>query len=248
MQIITGILLLVPVFVLADAGPKPTRVFDLYFNTSTPQEIKKAWILECKDKTCTSYDTLQEMGPQGIKCHQNVCVARAYGFGSYIRLVLELRDRTLTSEVLDAKAFNSTYDVIITDGALSIKETTSFLNWNSTWASFIKSALVTILIELIVAFFLFRSWNFPLNNLKYVLFANLISLPVFWFGMLNLIDNFVIAYIIGEVVVILLEIILLIYFTKNTLTLKRAFSLSLFANLASLLIEGVLHFLWYYGG
>ena len=120
------LLVLTSMALKADSGPKPTKVFTLYFNTSKPFEIKNQWLLECSDAKCTSFDTMKSQGPQLINCTNEQCKALSYGFKPFNKLVLEFADRTLESNVIEGHAFNSTYDVKITENEIKIVETTSF--------------------------------------------------------------------------------------------------------------------------
>jgi len=126
---------------------------------------------------------------------------------------------------------------------------------------FLRALILTLIIELIVAMFYLKSKKIKLNNLKNIIYVNVLSLPLFWFVILEIIPNFIMAFIAGEIFVLLFEWLLLSIFLRNKttttlenetvtntnyLTKLEIFYLSFTMNISSLLIGGIISLLLYY--
>jgi hypothetical protein len=113
-----------------------------------------------------------------------------------------------------------------------------------------RITIINLILALIITF-LFERWatniyykrikkkQRPKNILGVLALINVISLPIFWFGIPLVINNFVAIFIVGEVFVFLLEACLIYLFLKKKLTFKNSIILSLINNLASMILGGI---------
>ena len=216
----------------ADIGPKPARTFQLKYNFSPAPELYKGYYIECRDEACTTWDTLEAIGPQEFNCNGSTCTARAYGFSPYARIILRFSDTIMVSNVFEARGFNSTYDAVINETSLVVSETTSFWAAEDTVSTYSKFLLFTLLIESLLAIYFFRKWQISQKNLQWVALINIISLALLMFVVLRLLDGFI-GYFLGEVLVILIEAVAYQLLVRQNMTMKRALVLSLVANLVS---------------
>lgn len=223
---------------MADVGPKPSRTFSLKYNFSPVPELYKGYYIECRDQNCSSWDTLGAIGPQEFNCNASSCTARAYGFRPYARIILRFSDTILVSNIFEAKGFNSTYDAIISETTLEVTETTSFWAAEDDVSTYVKFLLFSLLIECFAAIYFFRKWLISQKNLKWVALINIISLALMMFVILRLLDSFM-GYFLGAVLVILIEAIAYQLLVRINMNMKRALTLSLFANLASFFAAGL---------
>lgn len=225
----------------ADMGPKPKREFELRYETDNNIKLIKGFMLKCWDEDCNDFDTLQELGPQRFECiNQTNCHAVAYGFGPYSKLILHFDDKVRASDVFKAKGFNSKFIITVTNDGLKVKEVTPILQQNTLWANFLKSLSINLILELLVAFIFLRGVFARKSILKGVVYANLISLPIFWFVFVNFIHHTLIAIILGELFVFVFEGLFIYFYSKRELSLSRSLSLSLLANIISFFVGGLI--------
>jgi len=113
--------------------------------------------------------------------------------------------------------------------------------------SFLEALIVTLIIELLVAFFYLKSTKLSKTILTSVFVGNLITLPVVWFGvpklfssLSSLSSNFLLyssllaqpLFLLTEILVIVFEAYFIHYLNKQ-IQLKKSFILSVLMNLAS---------------
>lgn len=129
---VVGFLLILPLNVQADIGPKPSMKFHLiYETTKTPIEYGKQ--LQCEDKKCSNYAPLESYGPQGFGCAEkyggdgDFCSSLAYGYStSYQKLRITFSDKVRESNVFKTDSFEAYFNVTVTNSDLIIKEIQPF--------------------------------------------------------------------------------------------------------------------------
>ena len=116
------------------------------------------------------------------------------------------------------------------------------VNWTALEA-FAVSLLLTLAIELIVAFIYLRAKK--IKKLKrillFVVIANLISLPTLWFIFIYLLGG--IGLILGEIFAVVFEGCFIYYFNRKSIKLRNAMLMSLIMNIASAAIGWLVLFL-----
>jgi len=214
----------------ADIGPKPGMDFSFSYEIAqTP--IISGQLLECSDETCDDATPLTEIGPQRFTCTEYECHSIAYGYADYFKLVIQFEDRTRESNVFTKKAFNASYTVTVMEDTLEVKEKFkigSCCNSLGLW--------LTLVIETLVASLYMAAFHLPRAFVGWVPLASLVTLPVVWggFPLLPLPDPAITG--ISEVFAVVVEAVLLYFFTFRRIPLHQAFFLSLVMNVISFAI------------
>lgn len=179
-------------------------------------------------------------GPEILTCDSpQECRSGAYGYLPFQRLMFVFTDDTLYSDFFERAAFGSTYEVTVTDTEIRIENTTPWIVRDVEPYSFIRALSVTVLVELLGLLLVLFLFKYPDKGrfLLAVLLANLISLPVFWFGIMGLLNSTT-GWFIGELFVVLFESVFVWYFMKKPSSLGRMALLVLFLNFLSMLAGG----------
>lgn len=235
------LLLLVPLAARADLGPKPTMSF--YFNDETGKSLSvvSGQLIECEDAQCKKSAPLGEMGPQRFECNtnqKNSCFAMAYSFAPYHKLSVIFSDnKTRESNIFAGGAFDARFNVQVNNSSLVIGETTLFL-WKGRMAGFLPSLIVTILAELITAFFIFTFLKTPTGQARpawwLIIVVNLITVPIVWF-IFPLLQGALLIVVASELFAIIAEIYLLFYLNRKRYPLRRLVWISIAMNIISFL-------------
>lgn len=105
---------------LVDVGPKPHLEFSLVFEGDEVQ-VESGTLYECDLPDCSDARPLEEMAVQGFRCYENTCIAVAYGFARYHRLVLVFSDGvTRRSPVFETQGHLSNYVVTVRESDLLV--------------------------------------------------------------------------------------------------------------------------------
>lgn len=151
----------------------------------------------------------------------------------------------ITNAFNDTGSFN--YDAhLYANGSAAISATriTSppVVNWTA-FEAFAVSLLLTLAIELIVAFIYLRAKK--VKKLKrillFIVIANLISLPILWFVFIFLLGG--LGLILGEVFAVVFEGGFIYYFNRKSIKLRSAMLMSLLMNITSAVIGWLVLFL-----
>ena len=124
---------------------------------------------------------------------------------------------------------------LLSDGSIEVDRT---LN-KTLLKRFFIALILTLALELIIArLFLAKLKENRKKILLYVLFANLISLPIVWF--LSPLIFEAEGYLLAELFVMIFEALFIYFFSRKIITLKKSFVMSIVMNLVSLIIGGFL--------
>lgn len=222
---------------IADAGPKPSMKFKLIYKTTHPVKVEKGWQLESEFKVFNVFDTLDRKGPQGFNISRDKASSMAYGYRDYHKIVIQFDDTIRSSNVFEDESFNSIYELTVYDDKLEVKDVTPFMKDSTLWATFLKALLLTLALELMVAFVYLKLARKPLKILFFVILGNLITLPMLWF-VFPLFLNLGAAIIAGEILALVGEALFLLLTCKAYFKPSGAFLLSFMMNVMSLLIGG----------
>ena len=227
-----GIALLLPsLTAYADIGPKPSAEFKFTYEIA-PVPIVDGQLLICDDAACATSHSLEQVGPQHFSCAQDTCSSAAYGYGRYLKLVIEFEDRTRESHVFRKRAFDAVFSVTVTETGLRVSEK----HQSPSAAGFVAALIATLMVETPAAAIYRRRFSFPRALLLWVPVASLITLPVIWFGFTRLLwsDETIIG--LGEAFAIAFEAVFLWLISRKALAFKHAAGLSLVMNMASFLL------------
>jgi len=252
-------LFILPGFVYADLGPKPTVDIDIYYNgNKVPDIIFNAMMLVCQ-KGNVGYEGIQRQIPQlniseydpandcywrpaflawGGDCKDSKCHF-GYSPPSEFRLAVYIPslDRVFITNEISRKNFNSNYKAELrSDGSAEISETTPFVKKDAV-SLFIRALIITLIIELLVAFIYLSIARLPKKILLGVLIANLISLPIVWF-IFPVMGIIWLVIVLSELFAVVFEAYFVHYINKEIITLKKSFVLSIMINITSLVVGG----------
>lgn len=229
---LVALLILVPAqTVHADMGPKPTM--DLRLVWAIPRvEVTDASLFFCEDAACQQPEKVG--GP--FSCTQERCFYN-YGGADWYKLEIVFADQTRVSNVFEKRGFEATFDVTVNAGDLLVEQVSfPFPYLASVQAfGFFVAALITLGIEIPLAGLVLKRWGQP-RRWKTVVVANLVTLPIVWFGFPFIGEGFGSLAVIGlaELFAWLTEAV--IYFValrRDDLSISRVLLLSFIANLAS---------------
>ncbi|NVO21683.1 MAG: hypothetical protein HXX13_18430 [Bacteroidetes bacterium] len=243
MRLFRCLLLLLILFTLhislfADAGPKPSMKFKLVYKTSKPVKVIEGWQLESKFQAFNVFDTLIRRGPQGFNLSQDKASSVSYGYDDYHKIAIKFDDRVRESNVFQDESFNSSYELTVYDDRMEVKDVTSFMKDSTVMATFIKALLLTLALELLVAFIYLKLAKKPLKILLVVILGNLFTVPMLWF-VFPLMLNIGSAILAGELFAFITEALFLLTLSRKWFKPGGAFLLSFMMNLLSLLIGGL---------
>ena len=109
--------------VLADTGPKPTMDFQFQFESGVEESgIISGILFECNEADCSDAAPLEKLGPQGLYCEVQSCLAIGYGFAPFSMLEIEFSDgMTRRSNIFEQVAFDSYYTVYVRPDDLHVE-------------------------------------------------------------------------------------------------------------------------------
>ena len=223
--------------VFADAGPKPGMNFKMVYKTSKPVKVLEGWQLQSPFESFTVADTLKREGPQRLIVNQQDCKSVSYGYKDFQKLILRFDDTTRQSNVFANESFNSVYEVTVYDNRLEVRDVTPFMKNSTSLAVFLKALMLTLILELLVAFVYLKLSKKPLKILIFVILGNLITLPLVWFVFPLFLNGWAIP--VGEVVAFVLEALFLLLTCRRYFRPSGAFLLSFMMNFMSFLIGGL---------
>jgi hypothetical protein len=221
----------------ADVGPKPSMKFSIIYKTAKPVKLIAGWQLESRFQAFNVYDTLRRQGPQEFVATQDKASSVSYGYADFHKIILRFDDRVRESNVFLNESFNSQYEITVLDDRLEIRDVTPFMKDSSSWSAFLKALMLTLALELFVAFIYLKLAKKPLKVLLFVILGNLITLPVLWF-LLPLFLNVGASIMLGELFAFGFEAMFLLWTCKTWFKPGGAFLLSFSMNFMSLLVGG----------
>lgn len=215
----------------ADMGPKPTMDFRLAW--SIPRvEVADASLFFCEDATCM--DPGEVAGP--FSCTQDRCLYN-YGGSGWYKLEIVFADQTRVSNVFEKRGFQANFEVAVNPNGLLVKQVSFPFPYlvSAQVAGFFLAALVTLGIEIPLAGLVLKRWGMP-RKWKTILAANLVTLPIVWFGFPFIGEGFSSLAVIALAELFAWLVEATFYFfalRKDGLSLGRAVAVSLLANAAS---------------
>lgn len=220
----------------ADLGPKPSMTFDI----SVPEGI--ALIggeqAECQDAECKDSQPLGEAGPQRFFCitQDKQCFSRAYGYAPYHKLSLQFSDKTRESNVFQSLTFDASFSVNVTEGGVVVEQKKTEVAGKDLFTPFFGAALITIVIELLVALLIFLIFKAPKKKrlLFAILSGNFITLPFVWFAF-PLIQPAPLAIILAEIFAVVFEAWWIWMIGKKQFSFPKSLLLSVALNMLSVI-------------
>lgn len=175
---------------------------------------------------------------QNSNCHFNYFLPSELEFR--LAVYLPSQDKVYLSAEVTRENFRSAFEAnLLSDGTISIQETTPFIQSNSARniKTFLLALILTLILEIIVALIFLSVTKISKKVLISILIANIISLPIVWF-VFPLLKIIPLAILLGEIFAFVFESYFIHLLNKDIISLKKSFVLSILMNLASLVIGG----------
>ncbi|MFA6354148.1 MAG: hypothetical protein WCX12_00470 [Candidatus Paceibacterota bacterium] len=243
------IFLIAPINSKADL-PAPfliTYYFD--YKTNNSSQLIEAKQISCDDEVCVSGDTRK------LSCFSGPndrCQLESFQLWGPQKLIVTFSDKVRQSKVFNQKIISTkfsnhsqSFTVVVEDSQLIVQD---FVFNNSSNSSsdlmiFIKTFLISILIEILVAFFYLSLIRTPkkLQIMVSVLIINIISLPLLWFVLLPKFSSVNYGLIISECAVVIIEALLLFLINRKIWNFWVFLLLSIAMNFFSLVLGTIIY-------
>ena len=173
-------------------------------------------------------------------CENNKCVFH-YAPPVFFRIMFYFKDinKIYISKPINRNNFNAFFNVNFDENDLIIKEINKKENNKNNYnylLDFFLAFIITIFVELIVAFFYILYKKKTKKLLIFILLANIISLPLIWFIFKPLLINWFYFLIVAEVFAIVFEFIFIYFFTKKYFSVLEILLLVIIMNVLSFII------------
>ncbi|MCJ7570236.1 MAG: hypothetical protein MUO58_22205 [Anaerolineales bacterium] len=173
----------------ADIGPHPSLTFKFDFS-ALPAEptIEQVLLYQCDDVNCSSKQVLPEVPGQYWECDVDGCYVSLLTGGKAWQIEASLADQSLLSEPFVKQGFYSTYRLVFFQDALKVELVSAEdliadpipTTESDSLARMLIAGMLTILIEIPLAAFMFRRFDLSYKNLLWVVVGNILSIPVVW--------------------------------------------------------------------
>ncbi|MBN1814500.1 MAG: hypothetical protein JXA14_21850 [Anaerolineae bacterium] len=215
----------------ADVGPKPTADFEFEYQID-PVDIVEGKLIQCEDETCETGNPLEELGPQHFECALASCSSIAYGYATYMKLVITFTDRTRESNVFTKQARDAAYRVIVLESSLQVEEVRKGI----VSGGCCSALAATIALELLVATIYVNVFHLSRTILGWVPLSSILTVPIVWFvfPLLPLPAGWVVG--LSEAFAVVFETSFIYLVTRRTTSLRHVAALSLLMNGTSFLI------------
>lgn len=220
----------------ADIRPiRPGSESTLYFRFEyrvTPVALLGGELRQCNDDACsTSFH-----GSNRFDCGSASCFSRGADYARYQKLIIGFSDGVRESNVFEKKNFDADYVVTVHQNRLTVRLSAAAVSAMAAppYVMPFRLALpLTILIELAVAAIYLARLKL-MRGLVWVVVANLISVPVVWFGFPVFRLGSDVEVLAAEVFAVVFEaLVLYAGIGRRGLSLRHAGALSLLMNAAS---------------
>jgi hypothetical protein len=230
----------------ADAGPKPHMKFTLVYAGNQPTAIYQLqYDREDADAPTDTLHDRMKKGPEGFRCTgSDECRSVAYSYRPFHRLLFIFENDTLLSPIFRKTAFRSHYLVTVHNDRIELENKTSWFFREDSPYPFLRAALITFSTELSVLILLLFLFRYPMKKefLAGALVANVVSLPVFWFGIMGLFNSAG-GWLGGEIAVVLFEAFVLWMFIRKSEKFGKILLLSFILNFLSVMAGGAALFI-----
>lgn len=246
--ILLFLLFLSTVSVMADMGPKPSMYFYLEFEGDAQQQFVQLIQLQYNYATdATPADSLHQKthkGPQGLApISLTEWKSVAYGYTQFQKLMVVFKNDTVYSDMFTKEAFNSVYRVKISDTSIQVENRTPWFVRDDNPYAYFRSLFLTLFIELGALWVVLLIFRYPDKKrfMLATLIANLVSLFVFWYGIMGVLNS-LLGFFIGEIFVVLFETFFIWYFTRKAASFGKTLLLVVFLNFLSMMAGGAFLF------
>ncbi|MCQ2411265.1 MAG: hypothetical protein MJ053_07460 [Elusimicrobiaceae bacterium] len=229
--------------VWADVSPKPEMEFSFIYNTDKKPLINPTYSeqIQCSDNQCLESKPLGHYGLQKLYCSSGSCLAVAYEFADYQKLVIAFEDGTRrTSNIFpSAHKLRSRFNVYVNEDSLWVEPSDVIPNlgvWARTDALF--SLLIILILELLaaIAYLIYTQKSFTI--LYSVAVANVVTTGLSWVLLLWYSSDTALLWLFAT----LAETLLIRVMNLKKISLKDSFVLSVAMNVTSYSIGMIVSF------
>jgi hypothetical protein len=224
---------------LANKASKPSMTFLVEYEGSRKENFLQLIQLQ--------YNTAQDLIPADtittIGCDSPEKCLSSKDYAAFHKLMFVFPDDTLFSPMFGKNATNSIYKIKVSDSGISVVDKTPWFSRDDNPYAFYRVSIITIIIEVLGLFVVLLIFGYP-DKMRFMLavfLANLVSLPVFTFGILGL-SNSLLGWLFGMVFVILFESFFVWFFMKKPASIGKMIMLVVFLNFLSMLAGGAFMF------
>ena len=255
-------LFLSPLLVSADLAPIPEIEFNIG-NIPEGERIIGAKLISCdEDKQCGENSKTREediLWGSSTQCTlEQTKIFCIDTFSYYQQLSIDFSGKTRKSSPFRSGS-DEVFNVLVKGDSLEVTKSSVLFSSQSPssqspsssgelFVTLVIALIITILLEVLVAVlyqlmkkYFSYSQNPPQHLIKWVILANIISLPIFWLSESFIDIDSNIYIIIGEIAVFLFEALFIVMMLKRKDLLKEILLLSLIMNLVTYLLGG---FFW----
>ena len=225
--------------VLGNKGTKPSMTFQIEYEGNRKENFLRLIQLQ--------YNTSQDLIPADtiavIGCDSPEKCLSSKDYAAFHKLMFVFTDDTLFSPMFGKNAANSVYKIKVSGSDISVVDKTPWFSRDDNPFAFFRVSIVTIITEVLGLFIVLLIFGYPdkIRFMLAILLANLISLPIFTFGILGL-SNTLAGWLFGMVFVILFESFFVWYFMKKPASIGKMILLVVFLNFLSMLAGGAFMF------
>lgn len=229
----------------AEVAPLPEAQFTLVYPPASPYLLKDSAteLLLCKDRLCLEQAPLGTYGAQRISCNAQSCIAVAYDFEPFARLVSTFEDGTSVSSNVFAinEDLINQFNVYVGPQSLytvPVENPTLQSLWERPQA---WGALILILVlELLCA----AAWIWYTKKRFTILYgvaiANVLTAALTWGILVHYVAQSAVWWIVGVV----LETLLVRFINYKDISLKDSATLCIMTNVTSYTLGMILSFMW----
>jgi len=178
----------------------------------------------------------------GGECANGTCSFEYFPFSDFkMAFYLPNLNRTFITNEINISNFTTSYNAqLYLNGSATISAVneTAPVSWD-IYFFFVMAVVLTLVIELTVAFLYLHVIKTEKKGkiLLTTVLANIISVPIVWFGFVFLLSG--LGLLLGEMFAVVFEGCFIYYFNKKVITLKHAMLMSIIMNIASVVIGGL---------
>ncbi len=215
-------------------SPKPEMDFSFTYQTTEKPAVlaQTSEQIQCKDNQCMSQEPLGVYGIQRLYCQAEKCFSIAYEYAPFQKLIIDFSDGVKRESNVFAtpSKLRNNFVVTVREKDLVVAQSDQPQPFNAlARADAWVSLLIILLIETVAAFAYLFYTEKSYRVLYSVVVANLITMPVSWQFLANVVPEPTLIWLFSLV----FEALFIWIFNRKTLTLRNASVLSLAINVSS---------------
>ncbi len=241
----------IPQEAAADISPHPTMQFTWDFtNVDDTPQIAFVELNFCEDDpTCSAPELVEDVAAQKVTWDDSGCYAMLYSHQGNWQLEVGLADQVLRSEPFRNIDFDSDYNVVFYPSRMDViritPQPTALIEPDRSFAPSVLpvklnstaiALVMTLVIELIVAYVYLSKRSLPKKLLGLVVVGNIVTIPLVWLVIPIIILSRVPAVAFQITVAIMIEAVIYRIGASSHLGWRRSLGLSFWTNMLSYIL------------